>query len=86
MSEQIINKTSELFINLPEQEQEAVSGGISPILEVLNLVFSKTDIESFASDESKILDGNINFYNKRETGYKFSQINFQLTFIKYLFL
>ncbi len=91
MFDKSINKNSELFISLTEQEQEAVSGGFPSIGDILDwdfidILFNKTDIVSSAENDSKFSDGDVDIRNKSETEYKFSQINFRLTLIKYLFL
>jgi hypothetical protein len=74
MSEDIKTPKSELFYDLSEQEQESVVGGIS----YYSLDIQKTDIYSYALNETNFSDGNKNFSTKQQTGYLLSQITIGL--------
>jgi hypothetical protein len=66
MSNDIKRQNLQLFMDLSEEEQEVVSAGNSFLLQ-------KTDIETFAINESNISDGDYSFSTKQETGYALSQ-------------
>ncbi|MBW4555819.1 MAG: hypothetical protein KME59_07760 [Trichormus sp. ATA11-4-KO1] len=62
-------KQSELFIELPEQQQEEISGGSSFDF----LFFQQTNILSFASSELNLFDGNLVASFRDQALYQYSQ-------------
>jgi hypothetical protein len=58
---------SELFIELSEQEQEAVAGGYDVFLQ-------KTDMATYGNNETTASDGARSFSSKNQTAYMLSQI------------
>ncbi|MDM9382740.1 hypothetical protein QUB80_18775 [Chlorogloeopsis sp. ULAP01] len=62
-------KNSDLFTDLSEQEQEIATGGYSFFIQ-------KTDINSFANDESSLSDGSVSFSSKKSAAYNLSQVTF----------
>ncbi|MGF1935723.1 MAG: hypothetical protein RM347_015265 [Nostoc sp. ChiQUE02] len=74
MSNDIKNQNAELFIDLSEEDQEVVSAG--SLFSSLNndgFFVQRTNIETFAINESNISDGDYSFSTKQETGYALSQ-------------
>ncbi len=56
-----------LFLELSEQEQEAVVGGY-------NFFIQKTAINTFAINEESVSNGSVSASLKQQTGYNFSQL------------
>ncbi len=73
MSNDIKHQNLQLFIDLSEEEQEVVSAGNSLSNTDYSLFLQKTDIETFAINESNVSDGDYSFSTKQETGYALSQ-------------
>ncbi|WP_414586835.1 hypothetical protein [Scytonema sp. PCC 10023] len=78
MSKQIqIQKNSELFTDVSEQEQEAMCGGrSSSSLNLYDLVIQMTNIRSFASSEATFSDGTSSGSSRQQSGYTLSQLSF----------
>jgi len=72
MSLDIKPQQPELFIDLSEKKQETVSGGGS--FDISDFFFQKTDIATFANNETRVSDGNRSISSKQQTGYMLSQI------------
>ncbi|MHC0065741.1 hypothetical protein ACWATR_23045 [Nostoc sp. UIC 10890] len=72
MSNDIKYQKCELFLDLSEQEQEIVSAG-SLFSNPDYFFLQRTNIETFAINESNISDGDSSFSSKQETGYSLSQ-------------
>ncbi|MBN3883099.1 MAG: hypothetical protein V7K64_07210 [Nostoc sp.] len=74
MSNNIKHQNTELFIDLSEEDQEIVSAGsLFSSLNSDGFFVQRTNIETFATNESNISDGNYSFSTKQETGYALSQ-------------
>lgn len=67
MSKKLTN--SDLFLELSEQEQEMVCGG-------LDFFIQKTDITSLANHEYNISEGSTGVSSKQNALYNYSQITF----------
>lgn len=79
MSSEVRPSISELFVDLPEQQQENIAGGClnhSSGFSLYNLFFQKTDIETFANSAINVSTSNNSVSSVQQTGYKFSQITF----------
>ncbi len=79
MSNHIKLKNSELFTDLPLEEQEAVSGGrssYSALDNMYDLLFQSTQIETFSNSEANASDGIHSFSSRQQTGYRLSQFSF----------
>ncbi|MBD2596176.1 hypothetical protein H6G74_17855 [Nostoc spongiaeforme FACHB-130] len=80
MSAHLEDKSSELFIDLSEKEQEPIKGGFSyPGLSLYNMFFQRTEIASFANINSTYSDGIRSFSSQQQTGYRLSQVTFGLS-------
>ncbi len=74
MSNDIKHQKPELFLDLSEEEQEVVSAGsLFSSLNTDGIFLQKTNIETFAINESSVSDGDYSFSTKQETGYALSQ-------------
>ncbi len=74
MSNDIKRQKPELFLDLSEEEQEVVSAGsLFSSLNTDGIFLQKTNIETFAINESSVSDGDYSFSTKQETGYALSQ-------------
>ncbi|MBS3026599.1 MAG: hypothetical protein HCA25_05755 [Dolichospermum sp. DET50] len=79
MSEKIKIKNSDLFIGIPEKEQESVSGGgLSLPFGMSYMFFQTTDIYTRGMSEMNISQGNSSGSVRNETEYRFSQTTFIL--------
>jgi uncharacterized membrane protein YgcG len=75
MSENLQKQSSELFVDLSEEEQEPISGGsMYPSFGLFNMFFQRTEIASFANIDSNYSDGSRSFASKQQSGYKLSQV------------
>ncbi|BAZ50657.1 hypothetical protein NIES4103_32740 [Nostoc sp. NIES-4103] len=81
MSSHIKPEIDELFLDVSEQQQETISGGRSRYsgLNLYNLYFQKTDIETFANSAINVSGSNGSISSLQQTGYRFSQITFGLS-------
>jgi hypothetical protein len=84
MSDDIKSQNPVLFINLSEQEQEVVAGGISPSSLLYDVLIKRTDITSIASNEYTISDGTRSFSSKSTTLYNLSEVTFGFNFSQLL--
>ena len=72
-----IQKKSEFFTDVSEQEQEAMCGGrSSSSLDLYDLVIQTTNIRSFASSEDTYSNGTSSGSSRQQSGYMLSQLSF----------
>jgi hypothetical protein len=68
---------SDLFADVPFVEQEITSGGrASSLASAYDFFFDKTDVVTFANNESNFSDGSRTGSSKSSTGYKMSRFSF----------
>lgn len=74
MSEEINVQNSQLFQPLSEQEQEIATGGCFQHSPSGMFLYQQTDMMSYANSETKISDGESEFYNSQTSFYRLSEI------------
>jgi hypothetical protein len=67
---------SDLFADIPVVEQEITSGGRASSSGGYDFFFDKTDVVTFANNESNFSDGSRTATSKSSTGYKMSRLSF----------
>jgi hypothetical protein len=68
---------SDLFADIPVVEQEITSGGrASSFASGYDFFFDKTNVVTFANNESNFSDGSRTASSKSSTGYKMSRLSF----------
>ncbi|MFN6567886.1 hypothetical protein [Dendronalium sp. ChiSLP03b] len=73
------SQENELFIILPEQFQETISGGYSSsVSDIYDVYFQVKNIKSFANNENILDNGENKISNAQKTGYELSEFNIGL--------